>query len=441
MASSEKITLSWTNFNVNVPDTFRSLWNKTDFSDVTLVTTDQKQLQAHKLVLGAASQFFRGVLINNPHPHPLIYLKDVTHTDLKLILQFIYLGKCQVPHGCVERFLEVGKQLYVGGLIGEVSGEKEGEVFDDQESVKPELKNNHSEVQKKENTSDENDLDKMMLIFETKENNATSENCIDFSSLCSTINTQDNIPHNENGNFLEKTSFQAHTIKFSDRFEHTEKMFPCNECGTSYKTFSKLQIHIGVKPENVKYQCDKCDFVSGYTQHLRHHKAAKHNRNKYRCGKCNHKVLTTRALRQHQIRKHGETQIQDDLTEQLKIVNNQKMPCDECGKYVKRISIKMHARNVHNRTNFMCNECGRSFSSHNMLQIHVGVRHDNINYPCDQCEFKSGYKTKLKEHIETKHEGKLHSCGKCDHQFTYMNALRSHLKMKHSEMGKKLDTT
>ena len=45
------------------------------FSDVTLVSDDQRPFQAHKYVLSAFSPVLKDILLNNPHPHPLIYLR------------------------------------------------------------------------------------------------------------------------------------------------------------------------------------------------------------------------------------------------------------------------------------------------------------------------------------------------------------------------------
>ena len=58
--------------------------------------------------------------MNNPHPSPLIYLKDIKFTQLKLIIDFIYLGLCQVPTEDVNEFIAVGGQLHVEGLMEQV---------------------------------------------------------------------------------------------------------------------------------------------------------------------------------------------------------------------------------------------------------------------------------------------------------------------------------
>ena len=44
------------------------------FSDVTLVLEDKHPLLAHKVILSATSPFFRHVLNEDAHNHPLIYV-------------------------------------------------------------------------------------------------------------------------------------------------------------------------------------------------------------------------------------------------------------------------------------------------------------------------------------------------------------------------------
>ena len=56
-------------------ETFSSLLNSGDYADVTLVDQNNIRSNAHKLILGAASEFFRDIFASNPHPHPVIYLR------------------------------------------------------------------------------------------------------------------------------------------------------------------------------------------------------------------------------------------------------------------------------------------------------------------------------------------------------------------------------
>ena len=43
-----------------------------------------------KVIISACSPFFRNVLRQNPHQHPLLYMKGVRYTDLQSVLNFMY---------------------------------------------------------------------------------------------------------------------------------------------------------------------------------------------------------------------------------------------------------------------------------------------------------------------------------------------------------------
>ena len=108
--------LAWKEFNSCASSTFQSLYSDTDFTDVTLATDDDQQLKAHKVILSSCSSFFRRILLNNPHQHPLLFLKGVKFAQLKSILQFIYLGQAEVNQIDLQSFMDSAKDLEIKGL-------------------------------------------------------------------------------------------------------------------------------------------------------------------------------------------------------------------------------------------------------------------------------------------------------------------------------------
>ena len=115
-----KILLALNDFDSRAPNTFRKLWNDKDFTDVTLATVDNQQIRAHKVILSFGSQLFRNILLKNPHQNPLLYLKDIRHKEMEMVMKFIYLGQCDLEQCELEDFLAAGKYLEVSGLIEDV---------------------------------------------------------------------------------------------------------------------------------------------------------------------------------------------------------------------------------------------------------------------------------------------------------------------------------
>jgi len=115
MGTNEKFCLRWNDFESNISLAFREIREEKDFFDCTL-SCGSRQLQAHKIILSACSPFFRSVLKQNPHQHPLLYLKGVTFTDLQAVLNFMYHGEVNIAQEELNSFLAVAEELQVKGL-------------------------------------------------------------------------------------------------------------------------------------------------------------------------------------------------------------------------------------------------------------------------------------------------------------------------------------
>jgi len=123
MASGEKFCLRWNDFESNISTAFREIRDEKDLFDCTL-SCGPKQLQAHKLILSACSPFFREIFKQNPHQHPLLYLKGIGFEDLKSCLNFMYHGEVNVAQDDLNTFLVVAEELKIKGLT-QNNGEKE----------------------------------------------------------------------------------------------------------------------------------------------------------------------------------------------------------------------------------------------------------------------------------------------------------------------------
>ena len=113
--AEENFCLRWNEFEANIQVAFRQLRDNKEFFDVTLVCGDE-QVQAHKLILSACSPFFRNILHQNPHQHPLLYLKGVKFSHLQHVLNFMYHGEVNVAQDDLNPFLAVAEDLKVKGL-------------------------------------------------------------------------------------------------------------------------------------------------------------------------------------------------------------------------------------------------------------------------------------------------------------------------------------
>ncbi|XP_069357444.1 protein tramtrack, beta isoform-like isoform X4 [Maniola hyperantus] len=117
MASDEQFSLCWNNFHANMSAGFHGLLSRGDLVDVTLAA-EGRLLQAHKLVLSVCSPYFQEMFKMNPTHHPIVFLKDVSHSALRDLLQFMYQGEVNVKQEELASFISTAEQLQVKGLTG-----------------------------------------------------------------------------------------------------------------------------------------------------------------------------------------------------------------------------------------------------------------------------------------------------------------------------------
>jgi len=115
---AEKFCLRWNDFETNLSTAFRDLRTDKDLFDVTL-SCGADTLQAHKLVLSACSDLFRGMFKKSlpvVGGHAILYLRGVQAADMQAVLDFMYHGEVSVAQEELNSFLAVAEELKVKGL-------------------------------------------------------------------------------------------------------------------------------------------------------------------------------------------------------------------------------------------------------------------------------------------------------------------------------------
>jgi len=250
---SEAFSLSWSDFETASSTTIRDLFSDLEFADVTLASHDEEQIKAHKVILCAASPFFKRIISNNPHQHPLLFLRNIKMNTLKSIIGFIYMGVAEVEQEDLEHFLNIAKELEVKGLSNEIDtteSSKEGKGWE--KSVVANDQNNETEE-----------------IFQDSYNQLNFEE-IDVKQTHIAF-TNDK----ENTKDIKNVYDEPKPIVFDDRHANSVPdslgKFRCYNCDYKANSPGNLQIHEDAVHRGVRYPCDQCDYKATQKSSLKRH--------------------------------------------------------------------------------------------------------------------------------------------------------------------------
>ena len=246
---SEKFSLKWNDFESTVSNSFGLLRQEKDFFDVTLVSDDERQIPAHKLVLSACSDFFKSILRNNSHSNPLLYLSGIHSTNLSLILDYIYQGEVQIYQEHLDSFLEVANKLKIQGLITDTEGSSTCDVKQEEYE----------------------DLDKTEIIFNARDIEAAK--CDDKKVVGVGRKNQ---PRSERTVAVTVNDNSAAEEAIQEHLGREDGVYCCRVCNYRSKDKTRVTNHIETHIEGLSYSCSVCQKTFRSKDCLRKHKSNVH---------------------------------------------------------------------------------------------------------------------------------------------------------------------
>ncbi|XP_055591942.1 oocyte zinc finger protein XlCOF6.1-like [Uranotaenia lowii] len=218
----------------------------------------------------------------------------------------------------------------------------------------------------------------------------------------------------------------------SQKNKKVKEPIPLYQCELCPKTFRVLwryeghkRTHAGLKP----FACDLCEkSFNKWFNYKMHHKQY-HTEDKIRLP-CDHPgcelIFTTKlGLQRHQQRMHDPN---------FKPPEPTPFVCDICGKtFSSNGTLKKH-KYIHtpNEMPFMCGQCDKKFTTKYKLKEHT-MRHQGVkNHTCPFCGARKTTGHELKMHINQVHaKQRNYSCDHCSTSFGQLSNLNRHVKIVH----------
>ncbi|XP_022832400.1 zinc finger protein 850-like isoform X1 [Spodoptera litura] len=240
---------------------------------------------------------------------------------------------------------------------------------------------------------------------------------------------------------------------------HEVQKYICSHCGMHFENEPTMLSHVRLKHMS-DCVCELCGYTFVGDNGVRAHKRLKHkfdDKNQPfegpHCKVCDVKFLNQEAYDKHlqlsskHLKSDGYHNRSADSNQRRKYKNDDEgfhiMTCEECG--VKAAGVRgytRHFRDAHpglvpaqchtHDAPYMCEHCGKMFTTVYLLKGHMWVHTGKKLFQCDICNKSFTAKLTLKEHImrhESKHQN--HECLLCGKQFVNKSNILRHFRVAH----------
>ena len=443
--------------NLKVSKTIiEDVWESEDFADVTLVTSDDHQINVHKLILSAHSKVFRNILLKAEEQNPLLYLMGIKYRDLVNVLKFLYLGKCEVEGDNIPQFLSLAKELDISGLYTENTDKNEEQCNNTHLELGKEL----LEIQKT------NDFQDNYITY--KEDEKTKQ---------SMLNSAKNIEIDQYVLLLTKNCFEDQNDESNENKGYSNSLMYISNITEVFTQNAEagdfVKEELGI-PNINGFQDVTCKYIPDDSSILKKEEETKQSvKNNAKYIGINHQEFSITTDNSES--RNGERIVKDDI-EMKKIKNNEKhlqgisnteaeptlgkdinekekinlnveageidkagqfFICKRCNVTHDNIEQLRRHRSIHKKARqqvrdpFFCDKCDKQFPQASRLRKHIVKFHDWKLYNCDLCGkgLRSAYS--MRKHRRQIHEARFY-CGQCDANFRLEDALNNHIEFQHT---------
>ena len=382
--NNKKLLYKWCDFGDTIKTLFSTIRNSNNFTDVTLAFEGGRTIEAHRVVLAAASQVFMNILQDNTHPNPLIYMRGISYDIFNNLIDFIYNGEVNIAEENLNNFLEVGEEFSFRGISD----------HGDREQSKPKNTSIISQEFKREGLPNQHDAKSVQQELNLEKSG--------FRVLPDTTDNQDirEIKWDDSSDSETNISDNTSLSKPNDALEPQHKNFSLDtpQMKTEHLNDTKFEIQNVYDNESEnelklrKLSCvqnSQSSVCRGCGKSLESNSAlAKH--------KCSHKTVDCdichKAIRATKLSKHKHRHIHfGEAIKNVKFDNHKGFEDldDKIEQFISRVDGVWTCK--------VCNK--KTGGSKTCLRGHVEVHHMDLTIPCIQCGSTLKSREALRKHI------------------------------------------
>ena len=213
-------------------------------------------------------------------------------------------------------------------------------------------------------------------------------------------------------------------ITYKSCFVSGKKLIQCPVCYKQFKRKDNLQrhskLHLDTPPQD---HCRHCNQYFSSSEALQKHNLEKHNQT-HLCSTCGKTFKSKTDARRHALLQH---EIQPEIPSKLTIHT---CPYQDCSKRFNQKVRFIHHMNWHTGDKpYICVSCGQKFADRYRKNKHEVYCGGKVSVICPHCGVSYSSKEVLEIHINSKHLLKTYSCH-CGKEFSYQSALYRHKREK-----------
>ena len=242
MGSGQNYNIKWEEYQSNLQLCSSQLEKTNHFSDVTLVGEGGDHIQAHRLIMSATSPIFEDILMKSDHPNPLIYMRGIKSSHLKLLVTYMYQGEVEVSTEDFKDFLEMAGELKIKGLTTDATSD----TLIEKQNIQNKKQLVYNSLPKEQVLNKSNERDEFQPLVKQEEDSDSSYNEeTQGQEIWTRPDTKSNVltkvENTYSCNICGKSSITKHgLVKHKSRYHSTLKIeaaFECKVCGR--KSISK----------------------------------------------------------------------------------------------------------------------------------------------------------------------------------------------------------